>query len=360
MGMTTQLTRAMLAATMLWALMAPPAQGGEPSADIRVVQSVHHDGRYSDPGPVYDGAPEIPDEIWFVYDFYNDGPNAATVKLNVDPDTFKYRSPGKGGYNYWTVPMQTTGSWWQGGLEDCRRFSCSVRLQAGRSYRFMIMAEANAPGPFSIYARVTSPDSADPDLSNNRTETWAHRVRCKINGTDGADRLKATPEPDSICGGAGADHLIGVGKDDKVFGQKGNDVMVRQPGNNQSYLGGPGRDTISLAKMNSGQSVSLRDRTAGGAAVLSVEKAIGSPFNDYLTGLLGRDWIFGGPGDDRIAGRGGRDVANGGKGNDRFISRDGTFDIVDGGPGSDVCQADPGDRVRSADRVSSPPFYLDP
>lgn len=75
---------------------------------------------------------------------------------------------------------------------------------------------------------------------------------------------------------------------------------------------------------------------------------------------MGADRIEGGPGDDRIAGRTGADVMLGGKGDDRFISRDDTRDVVNGGPGGDVCQADDGDRVTSATRVSEPPFYLDP
>jgi len=344
----------------LSALGAAPATAGQgASADISVVQSIHHDGRFSDPGPLYDGPPKIPDEIWFVYDIFNDGPNAATVRWRVHHAGFEYKSSGRGRYDFWSVPMHRTTTWIQGD-GNCTNYSCRVRVPSGQSYRIMLWAEANAPGPFSIYATVTSPDTTDPDSGNNRTATWDKRVACKIVGTDRADRLVATDAPDSICGRGGRDHLVGVGNDDKIFGQKGNDVLVRRPGNRQTYVGGPGRDTISLVKMGKAVVVSLRDRTAGGATAISLEKAIGSRFDDYLTGLIGRDWLYGGPGDDRIAGRGGRDVATGGKGNDRFITADGAFDVVRGGPGDDVCQADSGDNVDSATRVSYAPFYLDP
>ena len=339
------------------AAAGPTVQGG--GADVSVTMAVHHDGRYSDPGPLYEGPPKIPDEIWFVFDMRNDGPNATRIRFRYHADTFKQRSPGRGGYNYWTLPMQREALWGQGTSDDCNARGCDIRLGVNQTYRFMVWARANAPGPFSIYGAIEG-EASDPDPNNNRTQTFDKRVTCKINGTDGRDRLVATDEPDSICGRGGPDRLLAVGKDDIIFGQGGNDVLSGDTGTNQRLIGGKGFDTVTFARFPKAVSASLRDRTGGGKGLIQLEALIGSRFGDYLTGLLGRDVIVGGAGDDRIAGRSGNDRAFGGKGNDRFIKVDGMYDVVRGGGGNDVCQCDSGDSVRSASRVSYAPFYLDP
>ena len=349
------MTRAALLALVAAALVAPVPVAAQETVDVRLVQSIHHDGRFSDPGPELEGRPTIPDEIWFVYDMFNDSGTATNVTLRIDTDSFRYGSR----YDNWSVPMERTGGYWQGDADDCSRdFVCKVRLRAGQSYRVMIWAEANAPGPFSIGARLTS-SVTDSDPSNN-TASYDTRVVCAINGTDGSDHLVATDEPDSICARGGNDTLVAVGGKDKIFGQAGNDILSGAPGNNQVFLGGSGKDTVTFARSPRRVDVSLAYRTGGGRALIAIEAVIGSRYNDYLTGLMGADRIEGGPGDDRIAGRTGADVMIGGKGADRFISVDQARDVVKGSAGRDVCQADSDDRVDSAERVSEAPFYLDP
>lgn len=99
-----------------------------------------------------------------------------------------------------------------------------------------------------------------------------------IEGGDGDDFLVGTPGPDLIFGFGGADRLFGLGGDDELYGGDGPDRM----------FGGPGAD--------------------------------------ILIGGSGPDVLFGGPGRDVLRGGRGRDVLFGGPG-----------DVLDGGPGIDLC-----------------------
>jgi hypothetical protein len=56
---------------------------------------------------------------------------------------------------------------------------------------------------------------------------------------------------------------------------------------------------------------------------------------DQLVGLGGDDILVGGPGADYLRPGGGRDRVLGGAGNDLVLSRDGSTDVVIGGPGRD-------------------------
>ena len=343
---------------------ATTSPGGTPApgtADVSVTHSIHYARRYySEPGPLLEGNPEIPDRLWFIYQFRNEGPAATDIVFRVHHDTFDYTSPGGPRYDFWTAPMDVQSTYESGG-GNCNfdTYVCRVRLRANRSYMYIIDAEANAPAPFSVYATAYG-EAPDPDRSNNRSEIFDGRVVCKINGTPGADHLVATPEPDSICGGAGNDRLTAVGKRDKIFGQGGNDILSGRGSRNQGFFGGDGFDIATFKNEPRDVVVALHARTAGGRTAYDVEGAIGSRFADYMTGLLGRDKLWGGPGNDRMAGRSGRDGTWGGPGDDRFITVDGVVDSVSGGPGNDLTQSDGNDRVRSATRTSSPTFYLDP
>lgn len=331
------------------------------SADVSVTQTIRHARRYfSQPGPVLEGNPEIPDRLWIFYEITNEGPATTDVVFRGPKGAFDYKRPGGGRYNFWTVPLDAQGSY-EEGYKNCnfQNFVCRLRLRANRTYTYIIEVEANAPGPVTLSGSAWG-EAPDPNTSNNRSETFDGRVNCKINGTSGRDRLVATPEPDSICGGAGNDRLTAVGPRDKIFGEGGNDVLMGRGDRRQSFLGGGGFDIANFQRERRSVTVALHVRTAGGRTAYSMEGAVGSRFGDYMTGLLGRDKLWGGPGNDRIAGRSARDRAWGGSGADRFITLDGDFDLVIGGPGYDLTQSDSGDSVRSATRTSGPPFYLDP
>jgi Ca2+-binding RTX toxin-like protein len=63
----------------------------------------------------------------------------------------------------------------------------------------------------------------------------------------------------------------------------------------------------------------------------------------------GEDVVIGGSGDDRIAGGAGEDRLFAAFGRDTITSRDGTRDVVAGGPGGDLARTD-----RADVRVSVP------
>jgi Ca2+-binding RTX toxin-like protein len=86
----------------------------------------------------------------------------------------------------------------------------------------------------------------------------------------------------------------------------------------------------------------------------------GTPHNDVLLGKGGNDTIYalpgndvaeGGTGNDRIYGGKGHDVLRGGPGNDRLYARDGSRDVVIGGPGFDEAWVDRFDKVRGVEVV---------
>ena len=74
---------------------------------------------------------------------------------------------------------------------------------------------------------------------------------------------------------------------------------------------------------------------------------------DSLFGLGGRDVLYGFSGPDTLVGGTGADRLFGGAGNDTILARDRARDTIVCGPGRDVVQADPTDRVaRDCERVS--------
>jgi Ca2+-binding RTX toxin-like protein len=80
---------------------------------------------------------------------------------------------------------------------------------------------------------------------------------------------------------------------------------------------------------------------------------IGGLGNDTLNGGRGNDTIKGGAGNDHLIGGAGVDRLFGGRGNDRVDARDGTRDVVDCGPGTDLVRADKKDTIsRDCEQVS--------
>ena len=71
----------------------------------------------------------------------------------------------------------------------------------------------------------------------------------------------------------------------------------------------------------------------------------GGPRADRLSGTASSELICGLGGADRITGRHGRDRLFGGEGNDTIDARDGAFDVVGCGPGTDTAHVDPLDYV---------------
>ena len=185
-----------------------------------------------------------------------------------------------------------------------------------------------------------------------------------------ADTLVATGLGSvSVSGGEGDDRLTGSAGDDELRGGDGADVLEGGAGNDvlrgdytQSGVDGDA-DTASYASAASGVTVSLAIAWAqdtGGAGfdtLQSIDRLVGSAFDDVLTGgddafdFFGIE-LDGGAGDDRLIaigsaslfGADGSDRLEGGAEND-MLSGDAGADVIDGGGGTDFMIGGGGDDV---------------
>ena len=169
-----------------------------------------------------------------------------------------------------------------------------------------------------------------------------------IGSKDGQDTLigdsannyiNGNRENDLLIGAGGADTLDGDRGDDTLDGGAGNDYLVDDRGKDL-FIGGAGADT-----MDGGRDVDTVTYEASAAAVnvnfatrigiggdaegdryKAIANAIGSNFNDTLTGDVAFNSLFGGVGNDILQGNQGEDTLVGGIGSD----------TIDGGIGSDT------------------------
>jgi Ca2+-binding RTX toxin-like protein len=168
------------------------------------------------------------------------------------------------------------------------------------SYQF-----SNAAVNISLKTGVATGGHAEGD-SFNSVEN--------LIGSAFSDALTGNGANNTLNGGAGNDTLLGGDGNDTLLGGAGADV----------HNGGTGFDTASYALSSAGVTVDLKNNTgAGGDAAgdtfISIEKIIGSKFNDILLGN-GLDNSFnGGAGDDILQGAAGNDFLVGGAGNDTFV-----------------------------------------
>jgi Ca2+-binding RTX toxin-like protein len=131
-------------------------------------------------------------------------------------------------------------------------------------------------------------------------------------GTNGADRLLATPVGDRVDGLRGDDGLYAFDGDDCVAGREGSDRLY----------GGRGDDVLR-----------------------------GDDGNDVLYGQEGDDTLSGGAGNDGLKGGDGTNRYFGRSGSDRIYARNGVAETVDCGSGRDVAVVDANDTVRGCERV---------
>ena len=120
----------------------------------------------------------------------------------------------------------------------------------------------------------------------------------------------------------------------------GNDTLEGGLGDDQLW-GGGGSDTASYANASGAVPVSLFNGGGGSSSgadgndqLHDIENAVGSAFNDALTGNGGANVLDGGDGNDGLVGGGGDDTLLGGSGNDFFNGGFGN-DAIDGGTGFD-------------------------
>ncbi len=175
-----------------------------------------------------------------------------------------------------------------------------------------------------------------------------------LEGGDGNDSLVGNTGLDTLLGGAGNDTLRGGDQDDLLDGGADNDLVVGGKGND-TLDGGDGNDTLQGAvgddALTGGLGVDMADYSistdpvtvnlaggVGGSTVLlagvgsgtdsltGIEGAIGSIFNDSLSGDIGDNLLVGLSGNDTLSGGDGDDTLEGGTGTN----------TLDGGNGIDV------------------------
>ena len=151
------------------------------------------------------------------------------------------------------------------------------------------------------------------------TRAAGSRIRCTIIGTQGPDRLRGSNGRDVICGLGGNDRIDGLDGRDVLVGGPGEDLLVGSDGDDV-IVGGVGRDELVGGVGG--------DRLEGGAGL------------DRLLGGPGGDVLMGGSLGDVLLGGAGRDTMRGGSGNDVLLARDGSRDVVDGGPGRNTGRID--------------------
>lgn len=172
----------------------------------------------------------------------------------------------------------------------------------------------------------------------------------QLTGDAGANRLAGAYGADTLRGGGGDDILTGEVDETRIadqesFGAPGNDQLYGEGGNDvlhgglgdDLFDGGAGVDTASFERSLARVNVDLRtsgpqSTGEGSDTFVSVEKVIGSGFDDVI---VGRDGDSGSLAqDDRLLGRAGSDILRGGGGSDQLDGEAGN-DIIDGGDGFD-------------------------
>lgn len=163
-----------------------------------------------------------------------------------------------------------------------------------------------------------------------------------LNGTDGADVIRALAGDDTINAGSGNDTIYDGAGNDIVTGGDGDDVFVKGDGRDTIH-GGAGTDTLSFTERTAGIVISM---TVGEAETVSevpdtlavfdgIDIIKGTSYADYMNGSGGNDTFFGGGGNDDLRGGAGADRLDGDAGVDLLHGDEGD-DILNGGAGNDT------------------------
>lgn len=167
-----------------------------------------------------------------------------------------------------------------------------------------------------------------------------------VAGTLGNDTLTGSDDFNVIVGFEGDDTISmgGPGEPDFLGVQ---DVAAPGPGDD-TVIGSSGTDAVDydflspVAEPTAGASIDLQAGTASGADIgtdelTSFEAAVGTIFEDTLSGTAQANTLIGLEGGDSIDGRAGDDVLDG----DAFLFGAGEefdgVDVLTGGPGTDTC-----------------------
>ncbi|MCF8088561.1 MAG: cadherin-like domain-containing protein [Desulfotignum sp.] len=187
-------------------------------------------------------------------------------------------------------------------------------------------------------ADVLRGDAGDDDLHGGEDND-------SLEGGDGIDTLYGSLGADVLRGNAGDDELTGGEGDDRLYGGEGNDTLKGGSGSdvldggpgadlllgglgNDTLEGGDDEDTLSYESCGNifGVDIDLVNGITTGMEVgftdhfSSIERFVGSQYDDIITGDGNNNTLVGGAGLDRL---------EGGAGNDTFVFTDSTdYDII--------------------------------
>jgi Ca2+-binding RTX toxin-like protein len=302
--------------------------------------------------------------------------DAATVSVAGDTAVFR-AAPGEA--NDVRLGEYAPGSLYTLGVTDT-----GAPLKAGRGCQQVDAHSAVCGDPRYVVVEAGNGDDRVREESSSRVVT--------LRGGTGNDtvhsgsRIGKSPV---LVGGPGEDTLSvnnngdglpliygGTGDDSLTIGENGGGRLYGEQGDDRLYLyssfyrearleGGKGDDTYgfrywrasTLGLIVPGRGLDTLDQSSWGFSYLGlelaacpgcVERAIGTPGDDVMTGDEGDQAILGGDGQDILDGAGGSDFISGQGGDDTITSRDGTADEVQCGEGNDTVLADQRDVV-SAD-----------
>jgi serralysin len=183
------------------------------------------------------------------------------------------------------------------------------------------------------------------NLADGSAETGGHAQGDVLTSIE---RILGSRYNDSITGDSGHNFLRGNGGNDTLRGGNGNDIL--RGGDGHDFLrGGSGADSLQGSDgydwafydtSNAAVFVNLADGSAetGGHAqgdvLSSIERILGSQYNDSITGDSGHNFLRGYGGNDTLRGGNGNDILRGGDGHD-FLRGDSGADSLQGGDGLD-------------------------
>ena len=132
-------------------------------------------------------------------------------------------------------------------------------------------------------------------------------------GSEFADAISGNAAANELTGGLGNDTLVGGAGDDTLDGGDGNDTV--------DYSDAAGPVTVVI-------DTSANDGEGGTDALIGIENAIGSAFDDLLLGDGGANLLAGDGGDDTLSGGAGDDTLNGDAGTDTADYSDAAAAVV--------------------------------
>ena len=276
-------------------------------------------------------------------------------------DTFQYfASISTDGGDTWSANLQIST-----GTSNCNNsgdgFDCG-------DFNWVTFAHGVGFGTWSDNSNSTAdnPDGAGGPLDMYTAQIATSATTCHgrvatvvgTTGTNGDDVIIGTSGDDSISGGGGNDVICaGGGTDDidpgdgtdLIYGEGGNDTLNEgaNPQGADTFIGGPGTDTVTYTNRTGNVTVTLDGKANDGEKKegdnIDAENIVGGNGNDKLTGDGIANVLTGQLGKDTLSGAGGADTLHGSDTVEKNDSLDcGKDDAV-----TDTFDVDTGDKVKN-------------